>query len=105
MKAEVNRIVYAINSEDVDVNITQEVAISDEFDSVSELREVMKEKGYARYDYQVVYSYEIWVSDRHLGTGRGLTDAEAKKDLESDVNMGYGATVAMIKTNPQRYFY
>jgi len=105
MKAEVSKIVYAINPEDIDVNISQEVAISDEFDSVSELREAMKERGYGRYDYQVVYSYEIWVGDRHLGTGRGLTDAGAKKDLETDVNLGCGATVAMIKKNPQRYYF
>lgn len=105
MKAEVNKIVYAINQEDVDSNITQEVSISDEFESVAELRAEMKERGYGRYDYQVVYSYEIWIEDRQLGVGRGLTDAEAKKDLETDVNLGCGATVAMIKRNPERYYY
>lgn len=105
MKAEVSKVVYAIRPEDVDNDITQNVAISDEFDSVRELRDSMKERGYDKYDYEVVHAYEIWVEDRHLGTGRGLSDSEAKKDLETHVNLGCGATVAMIKKNPERYYY
>ena len=104
MKTQVTKLVYAINVEDVNENITQEVAISDEFDTVAELREEMKERGYDNYDYQVVYSYELWVEDYQVGVGRGLTASEARKDLESDVNLGCMATVEMVKRHPERYY-
>lgn len=105
MKAEINKVVYAIRPEDVDNDITQDVAISDEFDSVSELREFMKGEGYSRYEYTVVYSHELWINDLHLGTGRGLSDSESRKDLETDVNLSCCTTVSMINRNPERYYY
>lgn len=106
MKAELSKMVYAIYQESIENgNITQEVAISEECDSVSELRKAIKEKGLGKNDYAVVYSYELWVEDRHLGTGRGLTDEEARKDLETDLNLGCAATIAMIKRNPEKYYW
>ena len=105
MKAEVSRVVYAIRTEDFDNDITQRVAISDEFDSVRELRAEMKERGYSRNEYLVIYSYELWVKEVHFGTGRGITDEEARKDLETSVNLGSAATVAMIKRNPEKYYW
>ena len=104
MKAEVCKIVYAIKPEDVNENITQEVAISDEFDSVAELRAEMKERGYNNSEYQVVYAYELWIKDFHIEVGRGLTPGEAKKDLETSVNLSCMATVDMIKRHPERYY-
>lgn len=100
MEAQVVKLVYAIKVEDVNENITQEVAISDEFESVAELREEMKEKGYDRYDYQVIYAYEMWVDDYHVGTGRGLTASEAKHDLELEML----TTVEMVKRHPERFY-
>ena len=93
-----------IKPEDVNENITQEVAISDEFDSVAELRAEMKERGYDNSEYQVVYAYELWIKDFHIEVGRGLTPGEARKDLETSVNLSCMATVDMIKKHPERYY-
>lgn len=104
MKAEIHKIVYAIKPEDVNENITQEVAISDEFNSVAELRSDMKERGYSNSEYQVIYAYELWINDYHIEVGRGLTSGEAKKDLETSVNLSCMATIDMIKRHPERYY-
>lgn len=103
MNTEINHIVYAIESNSEETH--QGVAISDEFTSVSELREEMKDRGYGRYDYEVIHSYELWLKDLHLGTGRGRTASEAKKELEIDVYASCHATIEMIKKHPERYYY
>lgn len=104
LNAEITKLVYAIKIEDVDNDITQNVAISEEFDSVAELRTDMKERGYSTSEYQVVYAYELWVNDYHLGVGRGLTASDARKDLETTVNLSCMATVDRIKRHPERYY-
>lgn len=57
------------------------------FDSVAEARLLMKDKGYGRDDYHIVYEYIVdnRNHDCIYGTGLGYTKAEAKEQLNRNL--------------------
>lgn len=57
------------------------------FDTVAKAREFMKERGYGKYDYQVVYEYTVSSRDGNndYGFGLGFTKAEAKEQLNRNL--------------------
>lgn len=63
------------------------------FDSVSEAREYMKENGWGRYDYRIVYEYSVDAAagDDNYGFGMGLTREEAREKLNQSI--GYYSLV------------
>lgn len=57
------------------------------FDTVAKAREFMKERGWSKYDYQVVYEYAVSSRDgrNDYGFGLGFTKAEAKEKLNRNL--------------------
>ena len=101
IKVELTTVVYAVEA--YNEEISQEFAISDEHSSVAELREEMKERGYDKRDYDVIYQKEIFVGDIRYGIGVGRSASEARKDLDTDLALGAMTTVERIKAHPERY--
>lgn len=58
------------------------------FQSISEARQYMKEKGYSKNDYSIVYEYaaDSSNSDENYGFGIGLTRKEAKERINESLS-------------------
>ena len=60
---------------------------AEDFNSAAEAHQFMKERGWSKYDYRIVYEYvvEDRSQDCIYGTGLGFTKAEAKEQLNCDL--------------------